>query len=426
MRTQWGGVLRKATGLLTAWGAETYRATGPRRVGIVYGVLVLVYTAITTWLPSRPAHAALVQFVSSPQRFETGTVWFRTRQGPVHTSGIVELGSGFFQTAALPSLSTYQGGSFSWTPNNVYLTLVGGGGTTVEVGTPDGTSITETQGIVILAFGFLVTLDTDTGLFTDVALNGAAYVYTPDKVYLVLVGGSITTIEVTSPSGGSVAGVKGMSVIAGTVDDDPTTPAVDAITQGGTLFYTDTHVYLHLLGGGFTTIEVLDAAQAPIARTLGIARMDGFIPPPGLGGLQGAAYVWTPRKVYLLLIGGGLVTTEVTTPEGGAIQGAWGVMKLDATFVFTDSGTVFQGAAQIVTSTHLYLSLVGGGMSTTEFTAPGGGAIVTHVRVRNSTSDIRQASELYGKAGQFVSPGDPMLRQNGTVIGLDQGSGGGT
>jgi hypothetical protein len=397
------------------------KACSPR-VTVLWLALGLAFTA---GLASPQVGAAqIIQFLSTPQRFETGTIWFQTRQetGGMRGSGIVELGSSFFQTAPAPSLPIYQGGSFSWTPSNVFLTLVGGGLTTVEVLTPTGASITDTQGIVPIAFAFLVTFDTSTSLVISAVLNGAAYVYTPNNVYLVLVGGGLTTVEVTSPTGGALAGVKGISLVAGAVDDDPNTPAVDAITQGGALVYTDSNVFLNLVGGGLVTVEVLSPAGAAISKTLGIARMDGFTAPPGAGPLQGAAYLWTQGQVLLVLIGGGLTTVEVTAPGGGSIPRAWGVMKLDANFTFSAGGVVFQGAAEIVTETNLYLTLAGGGISTSEITAPAGGPIATNVRVGSSTFDIRQASELYAKAGLLLGP--PV--RGGTIIGLDQGQGGGT
>lgn len=63
------------------------------------------------------------------------------------------------------------------------------------------------------------------------------------------------------PSGASLSGVKGISVVAGEVQDNPTTPAVEAITQGGVVIYKNSHVYLHLVGGGSSTTEVFDPSD---------------------------------------------------------------------------------------------------------------------------------------------------------------------
>jgi hypothetical protein len=297
---------------------------------------------------------------------------------------------------------------------------MGGGVTTVEVLTPAGAAITGTQGIVTLASGFIVTVDTTTGVVLGAALNAAAYVYTVDKVYLVLVGGGLTTVEVTGPTGASLAGVKGIGVIGGDIQDNPATVPVEAIAQGAVLIYTDSQVCLHAIGGGSVIVEVLDPAGATITDTRGVAAMASLIPPPGLGGLEGAAYVWTDSNVYLILVGGGLVTAEITAPGGGSIAGAWGVVKLDGGIFATAAGTLFQGAAHIVTPSSLYVTVTGGGIATVEVVSPAGSPIATTVSVPSSISQQRQARQLYQISGQIAVRSGPPKRGAGTIIGLDQ------
>lgn len=393
------------------------KATRPRTLLIVGAFLALSLTGLL--LPAGRSQTT-TQYLLSGNRCDTGTVWFQTQQSPLRAAGVVELGSGFFQTSPPPSLPVYQGGSLSWTPNNVYVTLMGGGVTTVEVLTPAGAAITGTQGIVTLASGFIVTVDTTTGVVLGAALNAAAYVYTVDKVYLVLVGGGLTTVEVTGPTGASLAGVKGIGVIGGDIQDNPATVPVEAIAQGAVLIYTDSQVCLHAIGGGSVIVEVLDPAGATITDTRGVAAMASLIPPPGLGGLEGAAYVWTDSNVYLILVGGGLVTAEITAPGGGSIAGAWGVVKLDGGIFATAAGTLFQGAAHIVTPSSLYVTVTGGGIATVEVVSPAGSPIATTVSVPSSISQQRQARQLYQISGQIAVPSGPPKRGAGTIIGLDQ------
>lgn len=117
-------------------------------------------------------------------------------------------------------------------------------------------------------------------------------------------------------------------------------------------------------------------------------------------------------------MGAGLVTAEVNAP-GGSITSAWGVVKLDALFVTGGTGTVFQGAAEVVTQNNLYLTLAGGGTSTAEITNPSGRPITTDVSVPGSPQ-LRQATDLYEIAGQMGLAKGAGKRNNGTIIGLNQ------
>src|SRR4030095_937393 len=88
-----------------------------------------------------------------------GALWFKTRTGPERAAGVVEFANAFFQTAAFPSLPALQGASISWTPDNLYLHLHGGGAATREVLTPFSTPIADVIGVSVLASGFRVTTD---------------------------------------------------------------------------------------------------------------------------------------------------------------------------------------------------------------------------------------------------------------------------
>lgn len=383
----------------------------PIGFGIALGALAVGLGAVMA--PSVRAEPPYV-YLAGSNRCDTGTVWFKTQKGPERASGLVELASGFFQTAPAPSLPVFQGASLSWTPTKVYLHLVGGGTSTVEVLSPGGAPITDAQGIAVLASAFRLTVDPATGLVIGASVEGAAYVYTTSHVYLVTVGGGLTTVEVTSPAGAPLFGVRGIAIVEGDVfDTNPSAGAVDAVVQGGALVYSGGHVFLNLVGGGLTTVEVSTPAGAPINGARGIAGMAGVVPPPGAGGMQGAAYVWTGSNVYLVLIGGGLVTIDVPRPGGGSISQCWGVVRMAGQIFSTSSGSVFQGAAQVVTKNKILLTAVGGGVVTVETTTPSGASIVTNVTVPTNLSHLHQARQLYEVAGRRGN-------QPGTIIGLDQ------
>lgn len=371
------------------------------------------------------AHSQACTFLFEP-RDDTGTVWFQGT-GPVlplaglpphRSAGVAELASSFFQTAVPPSLPVYQGASFSWTPEHVFLTLVGGGVATVEVLDPAGMPITDTLGIAVLASAFRETFDTGTGLTTGVVVEGAAYVYTQSRVLLVLVGGGLSTLEVTDPVGAPIPGTRGVGVLDGAVFNvDPDPCEVDSLVEGAAILYTGSRAYLSLLnlaGPGLAIVELL-ASALPIAGTRGVAPMASSLPPPGFGPFEAAAYLWTAGRVFLVTVGGGTSVTEVTDPSGASIAGTWGVVRLDAGF-FGAAG-VYQGVAEIVTPEKLHLSLVGGGIASVEVLDPAGGSIETHVRFVAERRQ-RQAGLLLESTGRMDPPGEP--RQAGSIVGVTQ------
>lgn len=371
--------------------------------------LTILTLVSSLFIAAGNASGQFVPVLIPSQDTDTGTIWFQTSQSPTRSAGIVELGGAFLQTSPPPSLAVYHGGSFSWTPTNVYLTLVGGTVSTTELLTPGGTPILNVQGIVSVASAFLALADVTLGTVVGPSLQGAAYIYTTDRVYLVLIGGAITVTEVTIPGGGALSGVSGIAVVGGAVQDNPATPALDAVSQGGVLIYTSSRLWLHLIGGGMASLEVLNSGS-PIAGVRGITTVASTVPPPGTGPLSGGAYVWSETRVLLVTLGGALTVAEVLAPTGGSIGGTWGVVRLEGRMV----GAVLQGAAQVVTGSSLFLTLVGGGITTLSIGVPSG-AIKTNVSSANE--QLRQARQLYGIGGQ-MGPGG---RKNaGLILGNKQ------
>jgi hypothetical protein len=180
----------------------------------------------------------------------------------------------------------------------------------------------------------------------------------------------------------------------GELDLGPPGPGVTGL-QATWLQWIPDHLYLGLLGGGVGCAEVTQppgTGGAPIALCMGAATLDGgWVLTMTAGVITGVApaqgaFVWTPSKLYLVAVGGGIVTAEVTTPSGSPIAGVQGVSIMDS-YIFDYSltpGTVvpaIQGTALVYSPTNVYvvkLTLSGGvAFSTAELLQPAGGSITS-------------------------------------------------
>jgi hypothetical protein len=190
--------------------------------------------------------------------------------------------------------------------------------------------------------------------------------------------------------------------------------------QGAWLEWNTSHVYLGLIGGGLVSAEVFDPGGSPIPLLRGAATLNGgFIATtdtstgcvvsirPCLG-----SFLWTPTKLYLMALGGGIATAEVTDPGGGSIMDVQGVTVLVSS-IFDYSTTPCVTAAHIVASAlvytptnvyHVDVDLSGGiAFATTEVFDPAGLSI-TKTRGINVTS------------GAFDFSGFPPLMVHGAAL----------
>lgn len=136
------------------------------------------------------------------------------------------------------------------------------------------------------------------------------------------------------------------------------------------LEWTENNLFLARLGGGFATDEVttppggVPPLGMPITNLLGAATLNGgFIetftgpPTPTLTSVRPClgSFLWTLDKLYLLALGGGLLTAEVTAPGGASIADVQGVTVI-ASQIFDANPPSFPHvvAAHIIASALVY------------------------------------------------------------------------
>lgn len=112
----------------------------------------------------------------------------------------------------------------SWvtiTPQRAFLTLVGGTVTTYDINDRAGAPITDVRGSMMLSASFDLDVDTLTGDLIGVLLQGGFLLWTPTHVDLVRIGGTVAAYDVTA-SGVRLAGIRGIVRRAADVQDtDP-------------------------------------------------------------------------------------------------------------------------------------------------------------------------------------------------------------
>lgn len=358
-----------------------------------------------------------------PSRSSEGTLWFQS-----HTP---RKSAGSAQLSALETPLGLQAVWLEWTEDHVYAALLGGGFTTTEILTPDTPPIPidDLQGAATLNGGFIETIVDDE--VTDVRPCVGSFLWTPQKLYLLAIGGGVDVEEVKTPGGASIPAVQGVAVIvSGIFDFDPAAETVEAHILGAALVYTPTAAYLVELnlsaGVTFATAEVIQpvlSGGGPITKTRGVAVVAGdFFPtaPPPV--LRGAAFLWNHQRVFLLTLNPALTVTEVLKPGGGPMAQSWGIMPISGSIVGIPDAPVPRGAALIWLQGRAYLAAFLPALTVVEAQQPSGASIASGVRLPPGPpffSPERQASFLYEIAARYFPPGSPTSIP-GTVLGLNQ------
>jgi hypothetical protein len=259
------------------------------------------------------------------------------------------------------------------------------------------------------AFG--IDFDTTTGHYSSPLLYAGLLLWTPGHTYLVLVGGFITTYEVTDASGAPLSDVRGIARVAADIVNTATPPALAATLFSGAVVYSPAHTWLVRTFGSISATEITSGG-APIAGVRGVQPMGGAAT---TAMLDSAFFLWTNTHVHLVLTGPGVYVYDVLDPSGAPITHAWGVTRQSPMY---SGGGFFQGAAAIITQDREIFALVGGSIATYEVTRPSGGAITSSVNVPGGNSLLRQASGTTTVFGSWQPGGGVSMR--GTVIGSVQ------
>jgi hypothetical protein len=361
----------------------------------------------------------------APSQRSDGTVWAQSL-GPKQSVGSADLGEIDLGPPG-PGVTGLQATWLQWTPDHVYLGLLGGGLGCAEVTQPPGsgaTPITLCSGAATLNGGWVIT--TAGGTTTDVVPAQGALVWTPSQVYLVAIGGAIAVAEVTTASGASIASVQGISVMESYVFDYSLVPGtVLPGLQGTALVYSPTNVYAvqFTLSGGivFATTEVMQPSGGSIVSTRGIASIAGqedtsTFPPTDV---QGSSLIWNPGHVYLFAKTPAASISELALPTGAPIASCWGAMKMGR-----GSMMPARGVALLWQPAHSWVVTIEPAVTVSEATTPPGGAgglpIVSNVSVPGAGGTPlveRQASFLYEIVGTMLVGGSP---SRALIIGQDQ------
>jgi hypothetical protein len=352
------------------------------------------------------------QFVPLPEE-SPPMVWFQAQGASLPASsghaGMLSLGMEAYASPGFPP--ALWGGWFSWTGEGAYLSYAGGTLSTTDILTPGGAVIPDVRGATCLASALDVMVDGATGDIFAVTLYSGLLFWTPEHLYLLLVGGTPTVYEVTSPAGGPIAGVRGVSRMAAQVIDLDAGPAIDAVLFSGALVYTDSQLFLTRTHSVISTSEILlGGASVPSVR--GVLSLGGNANPVAL---DAGAYVWTRSKVLLYVAGASSYTAEVLDPSGASLSDVWGMTRQGRKW--SGSGT-FSGAATLFTPARQYFLTTLGTTGVTEVTTGSGAAIHSSVKVVAASTMLHQAGGLYEVLAQRSVTGS--LSQRGTVIGLGQ------
>lgn len=328
-------------------------------------------------------------------------------------SGMLALGMQPYASPGFPP--ALWGGWFSWTPQGAFLSYASGTIGTSEIKDPAGATIPDVHGACALASSLDVMVDAATGDIFAVTLYSGLYFWTPNHVYLLLVGGPPTVYEITDPAGAPIAGVRGISCLAAEVDDlDPSPLTTVALLFSGALIWNDAHVYLARTFGMIATSELTDPSSA-----LAIPLVRGVLPMGGHAdsiALTSAAYLWTPTRVYRLgTSAAGTSLSELLAPAGGSIANVWGMTRQTAEW--SGSGS-FGGAATLFTPAVQYFTNTLGPIPVQEVPRPGGGSLTSDVHVAGNHAMLHQAGGLMEVFALFTPAGGGSKR--GTVIGLGQ------
>jgi hypothetical protein len=337
------------------------------------------------------------------------TCWYQSFLGtgaaPDGHSGVVEIASMVVPPGVL------FGSWLNFTPQGTFLALVGGTLSTDEVLDPAGAPLDDVHGAVVLDAAFGLDFDTSSATYSSPLLYAGMLLWTPGHTYLVLVGGLITTYEVTDAAGAPLAGIKGISRLAADIVNTAMPPSLAATLFSGAVAYSATNTYLIRTFGSIAATEITDGG-ASIPGVRGVQPMGGVATPLLL---DTAFFLWTNTRVHLVLTGPGVYVYDVNDPSGAPITHTWGVTRQSPMYA---GGGFFQGAAAIITQDREVFALVGGSIATYDVVRPTGGAITSNVSVPASNSLLRQASGTSTMFGSWQPGGGVSFR--GTVIGALQ------
>lgn len=368
----------------------------------------LLQLSAATLLLSTTSRADLIEQFTAAPRECTPCVWFQaTGAGATGAAGH----SGVMNLATMPIGSALYGGWLTFTPQGTFVTYVGGGYSTTEVKTPAGASITDVRGAINLSEAFGIIVDTGTGSIWGATLYAGVVLWTPVHTYLLLVGGIPTIYEFTV-GGASIVGVRGAAKLAANIVDTDSGIGVSATQFSGAVVYTGTQAYLLTTFGLGISASELTLGGASIAGVHGITAMGGDANPFLL---DAGALLWTNDKVLLLVAGGSVSVSEVLDPAGASLTRTWGITRQSPLYA---GGSSFQGLATVINDTKEFLVSIGGGVSTAEVTQATGGSLTSNVVTPGSGSFLHQASGLSGSLSAWAQPGMPLMR--GMVIGSQQ------
>jgi hypothetical protein len=365
-----------------------------------------------------PAAAQPIESFLSDQHSD-GTLWFQST-APTKSAGSVLLGQ--LDTGEPPSGMGLQGVWLEWTEQNVFAALLGGGFVSVEVtAPPSGAPIGGALGVAALRGGFVMVVDGGELVAVTPRLGG--FLWTADKLYLVGFNPALVVAEVMTPTGSSLAGVKGVALLTTQgFDLDPTLETEDVHVYGSALVYTGSAVFhveadLSAAGNAFKTAEVTKppaAGGGPIAGAAGVAVSAGALdlgtsPPSTLG----AAFVWTSAEVFFVLDTVALTVASVPVVPAGEQPAIWGVMPV--------SGSIapLRVAALVWRRTRAHLVTFLPGLTILEATDPDGAAIASGVSLPVTPSIQRQAGALYEVSGRYKPVGSPVALP-GQIVGTHQ------
>jgi hypothetical protein len=320
--------------------------------------------------------------------------------------------SGVLQLGAMPTPNgTLFSAWLTFSPGGTFLSLVGGTVSSDEILSPSGAPLTDIRGAVILGSGFELDFNTVTATYASPLLYSGVLMWNPGHTYIVLIGGLTTTYEVTA-GGAPIPGVRGAARLATQFINTATPPVLAETLFSGTVVYSSSHAWLVRTFSLIAASEILFSG-APITDVRGVTAMGGVA---NTLLLDTGSILWTPTKVHLLLTGPFADVYEIKDPAGASISGAWSVTRCGPPYM---GGGLFLGAATIVDSTREILALASGfTIATYDVPKPGGAPIATNVVVPASNSLLHQASGLWEVFGTWQPPGVPLVR--GTVIGALQ------
>jgi hypothetical protein len=122
--------------------------------------------------------------------------------------------SGILQLGSMPtSNGTLFSAWMTFTPGGTFLSLVGGTVSSDEILSPTGMPLTDIRGAVLLDSGFELDFNTVTGSLSSPLLYSGVLMWNAGHTYIVLIGGLTTTYEVTA-GGLPLAGVRGAALLS--------------------------------------------------------------------------------------------------------------------------------------------------------------------------------------------------------------------